>query len=101
MTDLSEFVKLYESGMRDVHIAAQLGVSRATVHRRLKAHYGEARSRGSAPRQIKGAYLDEIVKRRKEGKTWITIEAEVGFNCRAMQRAIRHFGLQEACRAKS
>lgn len=83
--------------MRDVHIAEKLGVSRGTVHRRLKAHYGD-RTRGGAPRQIKGEYLQEIIKRRKAGKTWVTVEAEMGFSCRAMQRALTHFNLWEACR---
>lgn len=89
---MNEFVRLHEAGVRDVHIAAQLGVSRATVHRRLKAHYGE-RTRGGAPRLIKGEYLQEIVSRRKAGKTWVTIEAEVGFSMRAMQRALTYFNM--------
>lgn len=91
---MNQFVKLHEAGMRDIHIAEKLGVSRATVHRRLKEHYGPRPPSGPS-RLIKGEYLQEIITRRKAGKTWVTIEAEVGFNARAMQRALDHFNLRE------
>lgn len=79
---------LYTQGYKLAVIAEMLGISKATVSRRLKTVPNRPRV------QVTSEYAQMAVQMRKEGFTWEDAAYKIGFHARTLQRAVSKYAEQ-------